>query len=146
MTHVEDSNNLRTTNQFVTQFHCLTYGINQKYTIVLLDITGHLLMKDEKYLKITVIGQVSSYITLRVNGTVIRGEARLVITSGFVIRRQPMLTSMLAATMSINLSTAVVPPTLRALSALKTDLPNLSLTVTSLAVSIAWRALLLFAI
>ena len=53
MTHVEDSDNLRTTNQFVTQFHRLTYGINQKYTIVLMDITGHLLMKDEKFLKIT---------------------------------------------------------------------------------------------
>ena len=129
MTHVEDSNNLRTTDQFVTQFHCLTYGINQKYTIVLLDITGHLLMKDEKYLKITVIGQVSTYITVSVTGPVMCGEARPVITSGFVIRRQPMLTSMLVTSMSIKLSTAVLPAYSPVLSALKTDLSTLILAI-----------------
>ena len=100
MTHVEDSDNLRTTDQFVTQFHCLTYGINQKYTIVLLDITGHLLMKEQKYLKMTVIGQVSTYISDSVTGPVMCGEARPVVTSGFVIRRQPMLTRMLVTAMS----------------------------------------------
>ena len=122
MTHVEDSDNLRTTDQFVTQFHCLTYGINQKYTIVLLDITGHLLMKEEKYLKITIISQVSTYISDSVTGQVMCGEARSVITSGFVIRRQPMLTSMLVTTMSTRFSTAVVPAISPVLSALKTDL------------------------
>ena len=122
MTHVEDSDNLRTTDQFVTQFHCLTYGINQKYTIVLLDITGHLLMKDEKYLKITLTSRISTCITDSVTGPIMCGEARLVITSGFVIRRQPMLTSMLVTAMSIKFSTAVLPAVSPVLSALKTDL------------------------
>ena len=122
MTHVEDSDNLRTTDQFVTQFHCLTYGINQKHSIVLLDITGHLLMKEEKYLKITITSRVSTYITVSVTGPVMSGEARIVITSGFVIRRQPMLTSMLVTTMSIKFSTAVLPAISPVLSALKTDL------------------------
>ena len=122
MTHVEDSDNLRTTDQFVTQFHCLTYGINQKYTLVHLDITGHLLRKDKKYLKITIIGPMSSYITDSVTGAAMIGEARPVISSGFVIRRQPMLTSMLVTTMSIKLSTAVLPAISPVLSALKTDL------------------------
>ena len=122
MTHVEDSDNLRTTDQFITQFHCLPYGINKKYTIVLLDITGHLLMKEEKYLKITIISQVSTYITVGVAGTVMREEERTVITSGFVIRRQPMLSSTQVTSMSINLSTAVVAAISPVLSALKTDL------------------------
>ena len=122
MTHVEDSDNLRTTDQFVTQFHCLTYGINQKYTLVHLDITGHLLMKDEKYLKVPIIRRVSPYITVSVTGPVMSGEAETDITSGFVIRRQPMLTSMLVTTMSIKLSTAVLPAVSPVLSALKTDL------------------------
>ena len=122
MTHVEDSDNLRTTDQFITQFHCQTYGINQKYTIVLLDITGHLLMKEEKYLKITIIGQVSPYITISVTGPVMCGEARTVNTSGFVIRRQPMLTSMLVTMMSIKFRTEVIPTISPVLSALKTDL------------------------
>ena len=93
-----------------------------KITLVLLDITGHLLMKDEKYLKITIIGQVSAYITDSVTGPVMCGEARLVISSGFVIRRQPMLTSMLLTSMSIEFSTAVLPAISPVLSALKTDL------------------------
>ena len=122
MTHVEDSDNLRTTDHFITQFHCLPYGINQKCTIVLLDITGHLLMKEQKYLKITLISQVSAYITVGVTGPVMYGEARPVITSGFVIRRQPMLTSTLVTSMSIKFSTAVVPAISPVLSALKTDL------------------------
>ena len=101
MTHVEDSDNLLTTDQFVMQFHCLKYGINQKYTIVLLDITGYRLMKDEKYLKVTLTSPVSTCITHSANGPVMCGDARIVITSDFVIQLQPMLTSMLATTMSI---------------------------------------------
>ena len=124
MTRVEDSDNLRTTDQFVTQFHRLMYGINQEFTIVLLDITGHLLMKDEKYLKITVTGHVSTYMPVSVTGPGMCGKARIVMSSGFVIRCQPVLTSMLVTTMSISLTLAVVLPISPALSALKTDLSN----------------------
>ena len=124
MTHVEDSDNLRTTDQFATQFRRLLYGINQEFTIVLLDITGHLLMKDEKYLKITVTGHVSTYMPVSVTGPRMCGKARSVFSSGFVIRRQPMLTSMLVTTMSVGLNLAVVLPSSLALSALQTDLSN----------------------
>ena len=121
MTHVEDSDNLRTTNQFVTQSRCLPYGINKKYTIVLLDIIGHLQMKDEKYLKVTLTSRVSTCIFHSANGPVMCGKERIVITSDFVIRRQPMLTRTLETTRSIKFKSSLLPPNSPALSALKTD-------------------------
>ena len=79
-------------------------------------------MKDKKYLKIILIGHVSTYITVSVTGPIMCGEARFLISLGFVIQRQPMLTRMLVTTMSIKLRTAVLPAISPVLSALKTDL------------------------
>ena len=68
---------------------------------------------------------MSTYITVSVTGPAIRGKARNVISSDFVIRRQPMLSSMLVTTMSIEFNLSVVLPYSQVLSALKTDIPNI---------------------
>ena len=94
MTPVKDFVSLPTTDLFIMRCLRLQRGTSLNTIIVLQDIIGHALKRDERYSMITA-GQGHTRTTVDVDGVVIPTVEDIESTSGFVIRHQRMRTSML---------------------------------------------------
>ena len=113
MTPVKDFVSLPTTDLFIMRCLRLQRGTSLNTIIVLQDIIGHALKRDERYSMITA-GQGHVHTTVNVDGVVIPTVDELDITSCFVIRHQRMRTSMLEMMMHTNCLPPALPPTLPA--------------------------------
>ena len=113
MTPVKDFVSLPATDLFIMRCLRLQRGTSLNTVIVLQDIIGHALKRDERYSMITT-GQGHLCTTVDVDGVVIPTVEELDISSGFVIRHQRMRTSILDISMHTKSRPPALPPTLPA--------------------------------
>ena len=116
MTSVKDFVSLPTTDLFIMRCLRLQRGTSLNTIIVLQDIIGHALKRDERYSMITA-GQGHLCTKIDVDGVVIATVEELDITLGFVIRHQRMRTRVLEIMMHTKSRPQALPINLPALFA-----------------------------
>ena len=122
MTVVVDFVSRHTTALFIMRSLPQTRGTNPNITIVLQDITGPALKREERYSRTITTGRGRMCTMLNVDGVVMYLQAPVESISDFETLRQQMLTSMLGIMTSIEYNSMLLLASLLALSALKTEL------------------------
>ena len=125
MTAVEDFVSRRMTDPSITLSQSLAHGTRTNTTIALVGITGLPLKKEETYSRITTTCQGYTCTTISVDGVDMCLEVSLGTLSYFETLQQQMPTSTLGIMTSISYNSALVLPTLLALSALETEVLEL---------------------
>ena len=122
MTVLVDFVSRHTTAPFIMRSLPQTRGTNPNITIVLQDITGPALKREERYSRTTTTGRGRVCTLVNVDGAVMYLQAPVETISDFETLRQQLLTSILGIMTSINYTSLILLATLLALSALKTEL------------------------
>ena len=118
---MEDFVSRRITARFIMRSHRQTYGTNPNITVVLEDITGPVLKKEEEYSRTTVAGQGHMCTMVSADGVATFTEVSVASTSDFETPQQQMPTSTLEIMTNIKFKPAVVQATLLASFASRTD-------------------------
>ena len=122
MTIVVDFVSRRTIAPFIMLSRPPSPGTNPNTTIVLEDITGPALKREERYSRTTTTGRGRLRTIINVDGEVMYLQAPIDTISDFETLRQQMPTSTLGVKASINYNSVILLAPLLALSALKTEL------------------------
>ena len=122
MTVVVDFVSRHTTAPFIMRSLPQIRGTNPNITIVLEDIAGPALKREERYSRTTTTGRGRMCTLINVDGAVMDLQASIDTISDFETPRQQLLTSILGIMTSINYNSMLLLATLLALSALKTEL------------------------
>ena len=122
MTVVMDFVSRHTTALFIMRSLPQARGTNPNITIVLEDITGPVLKREERYSRTTTTGRGRMCTMVNADGEVMYLQAPDDTFSDFETLRQQLLTSMLGIVTNIKYNSLLLLATLLALSALKTEL------------------------